>query len=197
VSVQGAQYGSAAKSFHWVTAALLGAQFTIGWIMPGLRHITQPEGLVSLHFSLGIVVLAVTAARLLWRAAIGVPSPATSLPKWQHQAAQLLHMALYVLLFALTFSGWAYASSHGLAVTFFGLAALPAIFANGSGIGQAIGQLHSPLAWILLTALGLHIAVALAHALIWRDGVMSRMLPRLGEARRPAEPQARWPWRAT
>ena len=183
--MQETQYGSAAKSFHWVTVALVGAQFTIGWIMPGLSHITQPEGLVSLHFSLGIAVLTVTAARLLWRAAIGVPSPAASLPKWQHQAAELLHMALYVLLFALTFSGWAYASSHGFAVTLFGLAAVPAIFANGSGIGKAIGQLHSPLTWFLLTALGLHIAAALAHSLIWRDGVMSRMLPRLGRGTAP------------
>ena len=63
------------------------------------------------------------------------------------------------------------------------------------GIGQAIGHLHSPLTWILLTALGLHIAAALAHGLIWRDGVMSRMLPRLGRGRRPTEPEARWPGR--
>jgi cytochrome b561 len=180
VSVPAAQYGTPAKIFHWGTAALLGSQFTIGWLMPGMRHVTQPEGLVSLHFSVGIVILAVTAARLMWRFAAGVPAPVAGLPKWQHQAAQVLHMALYVLLVALTFSGWSYASSHGLAVTLFGLAAVPAIFANGSGIGQAIGNLHSALAWILLAALGLHIAAALAHSLIWRDGVMSRMLPRLG-----------------
>ena len=179
MSVQGAQYGSAAKSFHWVTVAPLGAQFTIGWIMPSLRHITQPEGLVSLHFSLGIAILAVTAARLLWRLAVGVPAPEACLPKWQHQAAEGLHMALYVLLFVLTFSGWAYASSHGIGVTFFGLPTVPAIFANGSGIGQAIGNLHSPLTWTLLAALGFHIAAAVAHSVIWRDGVMSRMLPRL------------------
>lgn len=77
-------------------------------------------------------------------------------------------------------SGWAYASSHGIAVTFFGRATLPPIFPNGSAVGQAIGNLHSALTWILLAALGLHIAAALAHGLIWRDGVMSRMLPRLG-----------------
>jgi cytochrome b561 len=64
-------------------------------------------------------------------------------------------------------------------VTLFGLVTMPEIFANGSAIGQALGELHSPLAWTLLGALGLHIAAALAHSLIWRDGVMSRMLPRL------------------
>jgi cytochrome b561 len=88
-------------------------------------------------------------------------------------------MALYGLLFALIFSGWAYASSHGIAVTFLGLTTVPAIFANGSEIGLTIGNLHSLLTWILLAALGLHVAAALAHSVIWRDGVMSRMLPHL------------------
>ena len=110
---------------------------------------------------------------------VGVPAPDASLPRWQHQAAQALHATLYVLLFALVFSGWAYASSHGVAITFIGLATVPAIFADGSAIGQAIGNLHSTLTWLLLAALGLHIAAALAHLLIWRDGVMARMLPRL------------------
>jgi cytochrome b561 len=134
---------------------------------------------VSLHFSLGIVILAVTVARVLWRFAVGTPVPAASLPRWQHQAAQALHAILYVLLFMLVFCGWAYASSHGIAVTFFGLSTLPAIFANGSGLGQAIGTLHSPLTWIVLAALRLHVAAALAHSVIWRDSVMGRMLPRL------------------
>jgi cytochrome b561 len=179
VTSQAAEYDSGAKSFHWVTAALLATQFTIGWIMPGLGHVTVPEGLISLHFSLGIVILAVAAARLMWRLAFGVPAPEANLPSWQNRAAHGLHRAIYVLLFALLFSGWAYASSHGLAVTLFGLATMPAIFADGSAIGQAFGELHSPLAWVLVSALGLHIAAALAHSLIWRDGVMSRMLPRL------------------
>jgi cytochrome b561 len=174
-----AEYGPVAKSFHWVTVALLSLQFILGWIMPGMRHVTQPAGLVSLHFSLGIVILAVTTARVLWHLAFGRPAPEATLPKWQYQAAQTLHMLLYTLLFALIFSGWAYASSHGINISFFGLATVPAIFVNGSGIGQAIGNLHSPLTWILLAALGFHIAAALAHSLIWHDDVMVRMLPRL------------------
>ncbi len=174
-----AEYDAGAKSFHWVTAALLGTQFVIGWIMPELHGVTQPEGLISLHFSLGMVILGVMATRLLWRLAVGVPAPVPSVPHWQRQAAEALHLALYVLLFALILCGWAYASSHGLAVTLFGFATLPALFAAGSTIGRALGELHSPLAYVLLGALGLHVAAALAHSVLWRDGTMSRMLPRL------------------
>ena len=172
------EYDAAAKSFHWLTALLIGAQFIIGLIMPGMHGVTTVAGLISLHFSLGAVILVVMAARLLWRFAVGVPAPDASLPTWQHQAARALHAALYVLLFALIFCGWAYASSHGLPVTLFGLATLPALFAEGSTLGHALGQLHSPLAWVLLGALGLHIGAALAHRFLWHDGVMDRMLPR-------------------
>jgi cytochrome b561 len=175
---QATEYGTSAKSFHWVTAALLGSQFVIGWIMPAVRHITQPEGLISLHFSMGVVILAVTAARLLWRLTVGVPAPEASLPRWQHQGAEALHGILYLLLFALVFSGWAFASSHGVAMTLFGFATVPAVFANGSGTGQAIGELHSTLGWILLVALGIHIAAALYHHFWLRDRVLLRMLPR-------------------
>ena len=133
---QAAEYNAGAKSFHWLTVALLGSQFIIGWIMPGVRHNTPPEGLISLHFSLGLVILAVTAARLLWRLAFGVPTPETSLPRWQHQAAEALHTALYVLLVALVFSGWAYASSHGVAGLFSALRQSPPSLPTGREPGR-------------------------------------------------------------
>jgi len=177
VITQAADYNAGAKSFHWLTVALLGSQFIIGWIMPGVRHNTPPVSLISLHFSLGLVILAVTAARLLWRRAFGVPGPEAGLPSWQHQAAEALHAVLYVLLFALVFSGWAYASSHGVAVTLFGFATIPGIFANGSGTGQTLGELHSPLGWVLLAAFGFHVAAALYHHFWRRDRVLGRMLP--------------------
>jgi cytochrome b561 len=180
VITQAAEYDTGAKSFHCLTVALLGSQFIIGWIMPGVRHDTQPEVLISLHFSMGLVILAVTAARLLWRLAVGVPAPEKGLPRRQHQAAEALHTALYMLLFALVVSGWAYASSHGIAVTLFGVATVPGIFANGSGTGRAIGELHSPLGWVLLAAMGLHIAAALYHHFWRRDRVLRRMLPWVG-----------------
>ena len=55
--MQTAEYDAGAKSFHGATVALLGSQFVIGWIMPSVSHIAQPAGLISLHFSLGIVIL--------------------------------------------------------------------------------------------------------------------------------------------
>jgi cytochrome b561 len=174
-----AHYSPAAKGFHWVTAALLVAQFAIGWLMPKIGRGMQPETMMNLHLSVGTVILAVGLTRLAWRLSHDAPAAEASLPEWQEKTARALHVALYGLLFALVVTGWSYASMRGWTVTVFGLASLPALVAQGSPIGRAVGELHGILVWVLLGAIGLHIAAALAHLLYWRDRVMQRMLPRL------------------
>jgi len=174
------EYGAAAKGFHWLTALLLAVQFGLGWIMPNIGRGMQPESLMNLHLSIGVVILAAALARVAWRLVHGVPALEASLPAWQERMAQALHGLLYLLIFALVLTGWSYASMRGWTVTIFGLMSLPALVAQGSTIGRAIGELHSILTWVLLGAIGLHVAAALAHLLFWRDRVMQRMLPRLG-----------------
>jgi len=172
------QYGAAAKSLHWLTALLLAVQFLIGWTMPNVGRGMQPESLMNLHLSIGMVILAAALARVAWRLFHGVPAPEASLPAWQETMAQALHAMLYALIFAMVVTGWSYASMRGWTVTVFGILSLPALVAEGSAIGRAVGELHTLLGWLLLGAIGLHVAAALAHLLFWRDRVMQRMLPR-------------------
>jgi len=172
------QYGAAAKSLHWLTALLLAVQFLIGWTMPNVGRGMQPESLMNLHLSIGMVILAAALARVAWRLFHGVPAPEASLPAWQERMAQALHAMLYALIFAMVVTGWSYASMRGWTVTVFGILSLPALVAEGSAIGRAVGELHSLLGWLLLGAIGLHVTAALAHLLFWRDRVMQRMLPR-------------------
>jgi cytochrome b561 len=176
-------YGATAKSFHWLTALLLLVQFLVGWIMPNIGRGMQPESLMNLHLSVGVLILVAALSRVTWRLFQGAPAPEASLPGWQRRTAEVLHAVLYLLLFAMTVSGWSYASMRGWTVTVFGLVALPALVAPGSGIGRAIGELHGILSWVLLGTIGLHVAAALAHLLFWRDRVMQRMLPHLGSGR--------------
>jgi len=172
------QYGAAAKSLHWLTALLLAVQFLIGWTMPNVGRGMQPESLMNLHLSIGMVILAAALARVAWRLFHGVPAPEASLPAWQERMAQALHAMLYALIFAMVVTGWSYASMRGWTLTVFGILSLPALVAQGSAIGRAVGELHTLLGWLLLGAIGLHVTAALAHLLFWRDRVMQRMLPR-------------------
>ncbi len=169
-------YGPTAKALHWLTMALLTVQYAIGWIMPGVKRGMTPDSLMNLHISIGVVILALVLARFLWRLFHPVP-PEPGLTRWQNQGSTALHLALYALVIVTTLSGWVYASMRGWSLSLFGLVPLPALVAEGSAIGRTIGELHQILIWVLLAAIGQHVAAALLHLLVYRDRVMQRMLP--------------------
>ena len=175
--MQNRVYGPTAKAFHWLTMALLTVQYAIGWIMPNPGRQKLPESLLDLHFSFGAVVLALVLARSIWRLFHPVP-PEPGLGRWQSLAAMALHLSLYALIVVTSLSGWLYVSARGWSVTVFGALPLPALVAEGSKFGHAIGETHQVLIWVLLTAIGLHVLAALVHLLVYRDRVMQRMLPR-------------------
>jgi cytochrome b561 len=175
-------YGPIAKFFHWTTAALLTAQCLVGWLMPDIKRGMSPGAAMSLHLSIGATLLALVVARYLWRLAKPVPLDANG-PAWQRRAAEAVHASLYALLLAAMVTGWAYASMRGWSVALLGVVPLPALVAEGSELGRAVGHLHGPLVWVFLAALAIHVLAALIHAFIFRDGVLRRMLPATGRFR--------------
>jgi len=173
--VRSAEYGLTAKVLHWLIAAILVGQFAVGWLMPPVRRGMEPGTSMHVHISIGIVVLALIVLRLLWRLSHRVP-PAAELPRWQAVASSAVHALLYLLVLITTLTGWFYASARGWTLAFFDLFPLPALSAQGSRVGRAIGSVHENLVWVLLALVAVHVAAALVHAFVYRDQVMQRML---------------------
>jgi cytochrome b561 len=170
-----AGYGKFAKALHWLIAAILAAQFAIGWLMPHVKRGMQPGLGMQVHISIGLVVLVLIVVRLLWRVTHPVP-PEPELPRWQHMASEAVHWTLYLLAFVTTLSGWFFASARGWSLAFFGLFPLPALVSEGSRVGRSIGEIHESVVWVLLAVIAVHVAAALVHAFVYRDRVMQRML---------------------
>jgi len=99
-------YGAFAKTFHWLIAGLLAAQFTVGWLMPHINRNTPNAGLVSWHLSIGTAILFILVLRLVWRFASPV-QPAPGLARWEQTTSLVTHGLLYVLVAAMTLLGWA------------------------------------------------------------------------------------------
>jgi cytochrome b561 len=170
-------YTGTAKVLHWTILVLLIVQFIVGWTMPGMGRNTQPETLINLHFSVGILILSVAIVRLGWRLTHPEPPPLAGMPFWQVQSARIVHWLLYLLLFAVPILGWMAASWRGFPVIMFGLE-LPKLVATRAPGWRWIGDVHGLLAnYGMLTLVGLHVAAALYHYFIRRDGVLQRMLP--------------------
>lgn len=174
---EGTHYTGTAKLLHWAVVALLIAQFIVAWTMPSMRRGTQPDTLISLHFSFGTLIALVAALRLGWRMGHGAPGPVDGLPSWQVNSARVVHGLLYALLFAVPILGWINASWRGMTVKLFGLE-LPKLIATRAPGWNWTGDVHGLLAnYVLLALVGLHVAAALYHRFICRDGVLQRMLP--------------------
>jgi cytochrome b561 len=170
-------YGGIAKALHWLIAFLLVAQFTVAWTMPDIHRGVEPVGLIGLHFSFGVVILALACLRLIWRLFHAVPLLAEGVPAWQNGVAWATHALLYLLLLVLPLMGWGNASSRGLTVNLFGFWALPPLLPAGSAFGRELGGFHVWTAYALLGLIGLHVAAALYHHFWLRDRVLLRMSP--------------------
>lgn len=173
----GGTYSNTARWLHWLILALLIAQFIFAWAMPHIGRDTPVTTLISLHFTFGVIILAVVILRLGWRVTHGEPEPEDGLPPWQTVSARVMHWLLYALLFVIPILGWLNASWRGMPIVMFGLE-LPELLAKRAPGWGWTGDLHALLAnWVLLVLVGLHVAAALYHYLIRRDRVLQRMLP--------------------
>ena len=169
-------YSPTAKTLHWLIAVLVAAQFVVAWLMPHIGRNTQPGGLVSLHFSLGVAIVVVMLIRWIHRLRHPVPLEMPGSPAWQRRSAHGMHIALYVLLLVAPWLGWASASAHDLPVALFGLP-LPALAAPKARWGLQAGDVHTWSMWALLALVVVHALAALYHYFARRDRVLQRMLP--------------------
>jgi cytochrome b561 len=170
-------YKSSAKFLHWLIVALLMVQFMVAWTMPHIGRNTPVTTLISQHFTVGIVILAVAILRLVWRVIQGEPTPLDDVPPWQTQSARVIHWLLYLLLLVVPILGWINASWRGMPVVFFGLE-LPKLIGPRAPGWRWTGDVHNLLAnYMMLTLVGLHILAGFYHYFIRRDHILQRMLP--------------------
>jgi cytochrome b561 len=99
------------------------------------------------------------------------------MPAWQARAAHAAHIALYVLFFAVPLSGWAYSSAAGFSIVLFGVLPLPDFVPVSRELADTIKPFHGWLAKGLAAIVVLHVAGALKHHFVDRDGLLKRMQP--------------------
>ena len=78
-------------------------------------------------------------------------------------------------MIALPLVGWAMLSAGAYPVMLFGGVALPPIAPHDAGLYAALRGTHTVLALLLFATFLLHLSAALAHAVIFRDGVFESM----------------------
>ncbi|HEY1077012.1 MAG TPA: cytochrome b [Fontimonas sp.] len=174
-----ARYGAVAQLAHWLTALLLVGVFTLGFYMVDLKISPTKLKLFAYHKWLGVSLFVLIGLRLSWRLWHPPPALPATVSPLARRAAEVTHRLLYLLVFLVPLSGWLMSSAKGFQTVLFGALPIPDLLGKDAALGAALEQVHWALNKMLLATIALHVAAALKHAIVDRDGVLQRMLPRL------------------
>lgn len=164
------RYGSVAIAIHWITAALILAQIVLGLNAEDADTDALKRTLLVSHIAIGLTVLLLTLFRILWwwRADNRPPLPATT-PALLAMAARASHFLIYGFIIALAVTGVATNLVGGVMDALMSGEPIPPL----EDLGPRMA--HGLLAWSFMALLAIHIAAALYHHFVRRDGLLARM----------------------
>ena len=127
-------YRPSQKILHWLTVGALAAQLAIGYVMDADDsgrgrgrgrggdsgrgrggdsggYLDDPDVLVRVHVALGVTILVLAVARVVWRRVVGLPPWAEQLSSSQRRLATWTERAMISTLFVIPLSGLALVAS--------------------------------------------------------------------------------------
>ncbi|MDB2594200.1 cytochrome b [Porticoccaceae bacterium] len=168
------QWGWLSKLFHWLTALLIFIQIPLGFYAESLRLSPLKIDVFVWHKSLGMLILLLVVARLLWRIKNTIPV-ALAANRLQRALAYGAHGTLYILMLALPLSGWVTSSAANFPVKLFWLIPLPAIVGPDHAVKSLAAEVHEICVFITIAILLVHIGAALRHHFTLGDSLLKRM----------------------
>lgn len=172
------KYNWLSGQFHWLIAAMIIAMFALAWTMEPLPLSKEKLNFYSWHKWLGIIILGLVSARLIWRLFTKAPSSQhPNVPGFMNIFAHLGHVALYLLLFIIPILGWLRSSTAGYQVVLFETIPLPNLMAKDQELSKLFSELHEITAFALLFLLAGHIGAVILHHVKFKDPVLLKMQP--------------------
>ncbi len=161
-------------SFHWLMLVL----FVVALAAIEYRG-TLPKGdptigqIMAIHKQAGVLVLLLAVLRLATRVSTNAPSV---IGAWaiQRFAAHVVHILLYVVMFALPVSGILLSQSADRAVELFGWV-VPTLVAPDQALRDMIKPIHEFVGNAVYFLVGLHLVAVLWHHFIARDETLYHM----------------------
>lgn len=170
------RYSTISITLHWLMLLVIVGVFAAMELREYYpRGSDTRNWLKSMHFTLGLTVLALVWIRIAARVMTSSPAPMAG-PLWRTVPAKAVHFALYGFMIAMPLAGWALLSAEGDAIPFYGLS-LPALIAKNPALAEQIEWAHvlggDIVFWVILA----HAAAAIFHQYWLKDDLLRRMIP--------------------
>jgi len=158
------------RLLHWLMAACIIATLFIG---VGMVSTVAPAylPLILIHKTLGVTLLVLVVIRLALRLHYGAPPLPDDLPPAIKLGARLSHLALYGFMIVMPLLGITMLWAAAYPVVLYGGIQIPALLPQSDGAHTLLWNAHFYLGFAFFALVLLHVAAALFHALIRRDGV--------------------------
>jgi cytochrome b561 len=179
-------------AIHWITALAIVAAVAVMFIRDAAEDRGWRQFLLETHRQLGLLVLIAAGVRIAIRLQRGLRDHAPDMPALLRWSATLAHWLMYGVLITLPLLGWAVTSAHGITLTFLGNVPLPKLVSADSELADTLTDYHLWLAWGLLALVVAHVAAAVWHHFVRRDGVLRAMLPRGWGSHQRVQRRRRW-----
>jgi cytochrome b561 len=165
---------------HWLIGLTMIGMVIFGMILADYLPKDYPKAdksaLIGLHKSIGTLVLVFAAWRLVRRLRIGLPQHVGSYKTWEQHLAKTIHYVLLFSTIALPVSGILYTLGSARPISVFGVTVIPQLFAVKNVMLASLSRgTHDIMGKVLLVAVALHIAGALKHHIVDKDGTLRRM----------------------
>lgn len=174
------RYTKVAIVLHWTIALLILSLIVFGLLMTQ-EWVPKRFVLYQWHKSVGVLVLVLSVARLIWRLTHRPPTLPSAMPTWQRSASHATHGLFYALLIVMPILGWAMVTASELPVptVLFNLIPLPDMpgIPEADAVSARFRLLHEIGAKLFIALIVLHIGAALKHHFKDRDDILRRMVP--------------------
>ncbi len=174
-------YSTVTKTFHWLTALFILTVIPLGAVANRLPYETDAQlafkaQLFSMHKTLGVIIFILAIGRILWAFTQTKPGPLHPDRKAETFLAELVHWLLYVSLVAVPLTGWIHhAATTGFAPLWLPIGQNLPLVPKSESVAELFAGLHWVWSKIMIGAILLHIAGALKHVFVDKDGTLRRM----------------------
>ena len=196
MNISSTHYTKTAVILHWLIGFAILGMFALGWYMSDLPK-EAPKALAydlfdwglytwqlaepasprtfyyNLHKSVGFTLLVLIAIRILWRITHKPPPLLASVKSWEKSLATASHHLLYILMIAMPVSGLIMTIYSKYGLKWFGISVIKGL--DDNNLRELYASAHGIIGWIFIVIIAVHIAGALKHKLIDKDGTLKRM----------------------
>lgn len=175
-------YSKPARWIHWTMALLIVPMLIAGYFMvqDGISRPLQ-NSLFIFHKNIGTLLLLLIVVRLFIRWRNTPPPEPSHLPVRQARIATITHVLLYALLVVVPLAGYVRVRAGGFPIEALDALGIPPLVPRSDALAGFAKSIHFYGGRAMGILVAMHIAAALFHAIIKRDGIFQRMLPSKGQ----------------